>query len=52
MPRTYLYFKVELDQADEQLDRAVEEIARQIRKVHGVRRVEFSHAISPAGEDS
>jgi hypothetical protein len=54
MARTDLYFKVELEHRDDdKLERTVEEIARQIRKVHGVRRVEFSHAISsPAGEDS
>ncbi len=53
MRRTDLYFKVELEHGGgEKLERAVEEIARRIRKVHGVRRVEFSYAMaSPSGPE-
>jgi hypothetical protein len=47
MARTDLYFKVQLEHADEEpIERLVAEIERQIRKVHGVRGVEFSHAVS------
>jgi hypothetical protein len=53
MARTDLYFKVELEHGgEESLDRVVAEIDRQIRKVHGVRQVEFSNAIAwPAEPD-
>ena len=51
MARTFLYFKVELDQSeDDRLERIVADIDRQIRKVHGVRRVEFTNAVSPSDE--
>lgn len=51
MARTDLYFKVELEHAaDEPLERIVAEIDRQIRKVHGVRGVEFSHAVACQGD--
>lgn len=51
MPRTDLYFKVELEHsADEPLERLVADIDRQIRKVHGVRHVELSNAVTWQGE--
>lgn len=47
MARTDLYFKVELEHSPEEpLERLVAEIDRQIRKVHGVRGVEFSNAVT------
>ncbi len=47
MPRTDLYFKVELEHsAGEPLERLVADIDRQIRKVHGVRHVELSNAVT------
>ena len=47
MARTDLYFKVELDHNEEErLERVVAEIDRWIRKVYGVRSVEFTNAVS------
>ena len=47
MARTDLYFKVELDHNEEErLERVVAEIDRRIRKVYGVRSVEFTNAVS------
>ena len=52
MTRTYLYFKVEFNLSeDERLERVVADIDRQIRRVHGVRGVEFTNAVSPSDED-
>ncbi len=51
MPRTDLYFKVEVDHdSNEKLDRLVAEIERQIRKVYVVRAVEFSNAVTRSEE--
>jgi hypothetical protein len=51
MTRTLLYFKVEYDQGeDERLERVVADVERQIRKVHGVRAVELTNAVTPADE--
>ncbi|MCP5112727.1 MAG: hypothetical protein GY953_18025 [bacterium] len=47
MPRTDLYFKVEVEhEPDERMERVVAEIERRIRKIYVVRSVEFSHAVS------
>jgi hypothetical protein len=47
MARTFLYFKVELEHGtDERLERTAADVDRQIRKVHGVRSVEFTNAVS------
>ncbi len=52
MAQMDLYFKVEIDQdPEEKLERLVTEIERQLRRVYGVRAVEFSHAVSRS-EDS
>jgi hypothetical protein len=40
-----LYFKVEVEVEDEPLELVVAELERQVRKVHGVKRVEFSNAV-------
>ena len=47
MARTDLYFKVELDhEKDERLERVAAEIGRQIRRVYGVRSVEFTNSVA------
>jgi len=47
MLRTDLYFKVVVEHAaEETIERLVADLDRQIRKVHGVRAVEFSNAVT------
>jgi len=49
MVRTNLYLKVEIaHEEDENLERLIEDIARQIRKVYGVTSVEVSSSVSRA----
>ena len=46
MPRTDLYFKVEVEHdSEEKLDRVVSEIERNLRRIYVVQRVEFSNAV-------
>jgi hypothetical protein len=52
MAWTDLYFKVELEhEEEERLERVIGEICRQVRKVYGVRSVEYSHSVSRTEED-
>lgn len=52
MARTLLYFKVDVEhEEDENLDRLVAEIERQIGRIYVVRSVEFTNSVSRSGTE-